>query len=188
MVDRPDWNFDNSGNAVVPADNLPAPAEVQRQIETMDGPPPTVKSTPNVPAKNVSKLADWNYDNQGNEKPRDSQGKYITASDAQLRAQWDKEGGFAQNAARVMQVEQTILGLSENAEALRSHIATLPESIQLKAADHLRLTASHGPLGGVLKFEAFCDSLSPSEWETFQGWWRKLSRGDQDAILGAISR
>jgi hypothetical protein len=41
--------------------------------------------------------------------------------------------------------------------------------------------------GGAIKFEMFINSLSPSEYQTFETWWRKLSRGDQDVILGTVS-
>jgi hypothetical protein len=34
----------------------------------------------------------------------------------------------------------------------------------------------------------FCDALSPSEWETFQGWWKKLSLADQNTILAVVSQ
>jgi hypothetical protein len=88
----------------------------------------------------------------------------------------------------VQAAEAKILSLSENPAALQAHVATLPQAIQLKAADVMRLSTGYGPSGGALKFGMFCDSLSPSEWETFKGWWQKLSRHDQDCILGAISR
>jgi len=42
--------------------------------------------------------------------------------------------------------------------------------------------------GGAIKFEMFINSLSPSEYKVFETWWRGLLRGDQDAILGAISQ
>ena len=146
--------------------------------------PPTVhyQDSPAVPVKkNWSGLPDWN-------QPRNEQGQFITKSDAELRQQWEKEGGYAQNVARVQAVEAKILSLSENPEALQSHIATLPEAIQLKAADVMRLPTGYGPDGGAIKLEIFLDSLSPSEWQTFEGWWRGLSRGNQDCILAAISR
>jgi len=78
--------------------------------------------------------------------------------------------------------------LSENPEALRNHVAQLPEAIQLKAADVMRLSTPYGKIGGAMKFDQFCESLTESEWQTFEKWWRGLSRGDQDAILAGISK
>ena len=58
MVERPNWNFDNSGNAVVPA--APSSAVILREMETQSGPSPeTAKAilgdeanvSPSVPAK-----------------------------------------------------------------------------------------------------------------------------------------
>jgi hypothetical protein len=88
----------------------------------------------------------------------------------------------------VLAVESAILNASENPQALQSHIATLPDDIQRKAADVMRLATAYGPpgVGGARKFEQFLDSLSPSELTTFENWWRGLSRGDQDVILGTI--
>ena len=56
-----------------------------------------------------------------------------------------------------------MLGLSENPAALQAHIATLPESIALKAADIMRLSTGCGPNGGVLKMEQFNNALTESE-------------------------
>ena len=81
-----------------------------------------------------------------------------------------------------------MLAASKDADWLKESISELPKEVQLKAADVMRLSTSYGPNGGVLKAEQFLNSLSPSEFSTFQKWWRDLSRGDQDAILGAISK
>jgi hypothetical protein len=89
----------------------------------------------------------------------------------------------------VLATEANILALSENAEALQAHIATLPDDIARVAADHLRLTpAGFSQVAGAQRFEQFLNALSESQFEAFGKWWRGLSRGDQDAILGAISR
>src|SRR5262245_16667724 len=183
-IQRDDWSgkFDNSGGALVPAET---PKDHQQIIAEMEAYPASVPatSTAPVPAKGrgFSGNPDWG-------PPRDqSSGRYISKSDAQLREQWDKEGGFEANAQRVVAVEQSILNLSENPAALQAHIATLPDAIARKAADYMRIS-TYGTQAAAIKFEGFLNSLSPSEFETFHNWWRKLSRSDQDAILGAISR
>ena len=120
-------------------------------------------------------------------RPRNEQGQFIAKDNAALRAQWEKEGGYATNAAKVMAVEATIISASSDAAALQAHAATLPEDIRLIAADHMRLATGYGRDAGSRKLGQFLDALSPSQFETFHKWWRGLSRGDQDAILGSIS-
>jgi hypothetical protein len=93
------------------------------------------------------------------ERPHNSQGQYITKSEADLHVQWQREGGFEANVARVQAVEAKILSLSENPQVLQNHIAPLPQSIQLKAADVMRLATGYRQ-GGALKFEQFINSLT----------------------------
>jgi hypothetical protein len=209
-IERPDWNLDNRGEPLAPStpseviiremETLPGPSEATKRAFADDAPGPVV-STQVRDAKGNIIRPDWNqkaptvYQKpEGNvtrpdwDKPRNEAGQFITKSESDLRETWAKEGGYEANVARVVAAENAILSLSDNPTALQNHIGTLPLDIQRKAADVMRLSASYGPLGGVFKFEQFCDSLSPSEWETFQGFWRKLSRGDQDAILAGISR
>ena len=57
-----------------------------------------------------------------------------------------------------------------------------------EATDPPEAAVGSGRDAGVRCFEQFLDALSPSEFETFRGWWGKLSRGDQDAILAGVSR
>jgi hypothetical protein len=71
---------------------------------------------------------------------------------------------------------------------LQRHLNELPDDIARKAADRMRLSTGYGRDGGAIKFEAFLNSLSPSEFETFHTWWPGLSRGDQDAIFGTVSQ
>src|SRR5262245_58404430 len=102
---------------------------------------PTVStSTAPVPArsKGFSGLPDWN------DKPRNSAGQFITKSEGELRAQWDKEGGLAQVAQTVMRKEAAMLSVAPSLEA---KIATLDKGFLMKAADHLRLGVSYGPTG-----------------------------------------
>ena len=160
-IDRPTFNYDNQGNSLVPtaADNLPAdPADTVKQVATMDRPPPTpVQSSAPVPAKrpgSFSNLPDWG-------PPRNESGQFITKSEAELRQQWDREGGFEQNVARVRQAESSMLALSPS---LQSHITSLPNDIALVAADHLRLSTGYGPEAGARRFEQFLDALTESQF------------------------
>jgi hypothetical protein len=212
-IERPDWNFDNSGAPAAPS--TPSTEIVVREMQTQDGPSEATKrafadDAPAVPAKlerdaqgrlvrpdwnkapavhheesprkNWSGLPDWGL-------ARDEQGRFLAKDDAALRAQWEKEGGYEQARDRVLATEANILALSENPQALQAHIATLPDDIVRVAADHLRLTpAGFSQVAGAQRFEQFLNALSESQFEAFGKWWRGLSRGDQDAILGAISR
>ena len=88
---------------------------------------------------------------------------------------------------RVLAAEQAILSMSENPQALQTAINELPKDIQRKAANIMRLSAGYKD-GGAMKWLQFEDSLTPSELNTFLGWWRKLSQGDRDAIELAMSK
>ena len=151
-------------------------------IENDPGPASVVTTTSNdiVPAKRRGidgiERADW-------DKPRDEQGRYLAKSDAELRAQWDREGGYAANAARVTAVETTILNASENPAALQNQVLpTLSASPPIICG-----STGYGRDAGSRKLGQFLDALSPSQFETFHKWWRGLSRSDQDNILGSIS-
>lgn len=85
-------------------------------------PPLTVHAQHDVPAK---LRPDWG-------KPRDESGRYITKSDAELRQQWEREGGNEANVAKVMATEQAILGLSDNPQALQVHVASLPVDFSVR--------------------------------------------------------
>ena len=71
---------------------------------------------------------------------------------------------------------------------LEQHIAGLDKNIALKVADHLRLSPGYGPNGVANWGEQFLNSLSTAEFETFNKWWRGLSRDAQDAILVGVSK
>jgi hypothetical protein len=192
-IDRPDWNFDNSGAPVAP--EMPSVQTVSDMIVRGEKPTQEIQRAfaehesglPADPLPTVPRDAKGNIVRQDWSQPRNESGQFITKSESELRQQWQREGGFEQNRDRVLATEAAILNLSANPLALQSHIATLPEAIQLKAADVMRLAPSYRE-GGAIKFGMFIDSLSPSEYQVFETWWRKLSRGDQDAILATISR
>ena len=186
----PDFNFDSSGNPVEP--EPVSHTELIKQIENSDGPSQSVAVLATseagydiAPAKRRGldgiEREDW-------DRPRNEQGQFLTKSEAELRATWQREGGADQAIAKVRSVEATIMAASSDATALQAHVATLPKDIALVAADHMRLATGHGRGAGARKFEQFCDALSPSQLETFTTFWRGLSRGDQDVILGAISK
>lgn len=64
------------------------------------------------------------------------------------------------------------MAASADPAALQAHVAQLPVDIQRVAADYMRLATGYGRDAGARKFEQFCDA----------------SRGNQDAILGGISK
>jgi hypothetical protein len=188
---RPDWGSggENRSNAVVTA--APSPEQVIREVATSDFPSLATQQLV-TPTASVPVVLEKIRDDRGNiirpDWSRNDRGQSLSKSDAELRAQWQKEGGFEQNMQRVMSVQAEILARSSDAAALSAHVEKLPADIQRKAADVMRLTTAYGPEGGALKFEQFLNSLSTSEFDTFHTWWRGLSRGDQDCILATISR
>src|SRR5262245_5993944 len=111
--------FDTSGNALVPA--MPSPDAVIAEVAAGNGPTEATQRAfaADVPAASHGDPApvpakrgidgimrqDWN-------KPRNEAGQFISKSANDLRQQWDKEGGYQANVARVQAVEATILGLS----------------------------------------------------------------------------
>jgi hypothetical protein len=212
-VERPDWNFDNSGNAVVPA--APSPDQVIHEMQTQSGPSPETtralaettpaSSTAPVPAardasgnivredwgkkpptvyaaperKNFSGLPDWG-------QARNEHGRFVTALEGELRQVWSEEGGYEVNRDRVLSVEHTMLSLSENPAALQTAMNELPNAIQLKAANIMRLSTGYGPNGGVMKLIQFEDSLTSSEQQQFKEWFAKLGEADQNAIIAGF--
>src|SRR5262245_35219507 len=48
-----------------------------------------------VKSKNFSGLPDW-------DKPRNEQGEFISKSDAEMRQQWEREGGYAVNGLKIL--------------------------------------------------------------------------------------
>lgn len=72
--------------------------------------------------KNISGLLDW-------DKPRNEQGQFLSKSDADLRATWQREGSADQAIAKVRAVEATIMAASPDAAALQSHITAVRHSI-----------------------------------------------------------
>jgi hypothetical protein len=211
MTDRHDWNFDYSGAAQA-APEMPSVQTVTNMIVRGEKPTPeitrafadnsttqvTSQPAASVPAKlerdskgniirpdwnqapvPVKKAGDWDYDNDGNAKPRDEQGRYITKSEAALRAQWEKEGTAASNIAKVLAAEQSMLAL---APSLQTQIASLPNDIQVVAADYLRLSPA-GFGRDDRRFGSFLDALSEDQFSTFQKWFAGLSADEQTSVL-----
>src|SRR5262245_31864453 len=87
-------------------------------------------TTAPVPAKRpgaFSNNPDWNV------PARNESGQFVSKSEGELRAQWDKEGGLAQVAQTVMRKEAAMLSVAPSLEA---KIATLDKGFLMKAADH----------------------------------------------------
>jgi hypothetical protein len=114
MVDRPDFNYDNSGNAVVPA----APQshdQLVKEIASAD--PAPVANATSAPAKirdDKGKIVrpDWSA-----EKPRNESGQFLSKDNAALRQQWAKEGGYRQRAtcARCRSSDDQCVTIAEGA-------------------------------------------------------------------------
>jgi hypothetical protein len=120
MIDRPAFNYDNSGNPIVPAEASVEHNALVKAIESSDG-PPHLWTLPRL-KKNISGLPDW-------DKPRNEQGQFLSKSDADLRATWQREGGADQAIAKVRAVEAKIMAASPDAAALQSHITAVRHSI-----------------------------------------------------------
>jgi hypothetical protein len=203
MIDRPDW--DKGGGEVAPA--MPTPDQVIHEVATQSQPSEATRrafadDAPVAPArytsdgKAVTIRHDWNHapvevkSKSFSGLPdwsRNEQGQFISTSQADVREAWSREGGFELNRDRVLAAEQSILSLSENPAVLQASIATLPEAVQLKAANIMRLSAGYKD-GGAGKWLQFESSLTPSELQTFMEFWRKLPQSDRDGIELAMSK
>jgi hypothetical protein len=140
-----DWGgkLDTSGNRIEPT--APSHQALIRAIEQDPGPPATAdKSTAVEPygykqdwgRKEVAVRGpkDWDYTPDGIERVRDAQGRYLSKSDAELRAQWAREGGIAHIAKTVMSKEQTMYAVAPSLQAkVTEH---LDKGFLMKAADH----------------------------------------------------
>src|SRR5215468_11321743 len=135
----------------------------------------TVHAQHDVPARSRT---DWG-------KPRDDSGRYVTKSEGEYRAHWEKEGGVAQVIQTVSRKEAAMLSVAPSIEA---KIATLDKGFLTKAVDHLRLSPSYGPDGFWRSVKQFEDSLSASERETWAKFCRPLDADEQAALIWAISK
>src|SRR5262245_42826219 len=121
-IERPDFSTicNAQGQDLVPAATSDTPQSHQQLIAEMEAYPASVPATPTapVPAKSrgFSGNPDW-------DQPRNAAGQFVTKSEGALREQWEREGGFEANVQRVLDAEQTILGMSENPAALQAHVA-----------------------------------------------------------------
>jgi hypothetical protein len=132
-----------------------------------------------VNRKSFSGLPDW-------DQPRNESGQFVSKTEGEMRAQWDREGGIDQVAKIVMQKEQVMYSVSPTLEAkVTEH---LDKAFLTKAADHLRLGVSYGPTGFWDSVARFEDSLSPSERDAWARFCRSLDADEQAALLHGISK
>jgi len=191
-----DWSsqFDSSGKTL--AAQAPSIAETSEAMAK--GLPATREQTeglgfdvaPTAPApdgrnavvkKGIDGIARADWD-----KPRNESGQYITATQAGLRETFQREGGFKLNRDRVLAAESSYISMSENPAELQAALGELPESIQIKAANIMRLSAGYRDAGAA-KWLQFEDSLTAAELQTFMKVWRELKQSDRDAIELAMS-
>lgn len=210
MVDRPDFStmFDASGNALVPADtpheqlisdieDEPSPIDPRRDVSP-SSPAPVKAGTELYPYKGdwgkqpatalaqvehgkvvqKSGLPDW-------DKPRGEDGRYLSKSETEMRASWDREMGSDRAIAQILATETAFVNASENPAALKAHIATLDRDVMLAAADYLRLSPA-GFGRWDTRFESFLNGLSEKQFAQFHTWWKGLTRADADNILHMI--
>jgi hypothetical protein len=210
MVERPNWNFDNSGGEIAPATPRPEqvihevatqsqPSEATRRAFADDANTRTVVSTlvrddkgriirpdwnQKVPVPAVSKDSsrpDWT-----DGKPRNETGQFVSKSEGELRSQWEREGGIAHVAQTVMTKETAMYSVAPSLESkVTEH---LDRGFLTKAADHLRLGVSYGPTGfwdSVARFEA---SLSPAERDAWAKFCRALNEDEQAALIYGMSK
>jgi hypothetical protein len=184
-IQRPDW----SGG--LPALATPTPEQVIHEVATQSQPSEATRrafaddapaTTAPVPAKRgIDGIMRQDWD-----KARNESGQFVSKTEGEMRAQWDKEGGFAHVAQVVTAKEQTMYSAAPSLEAkVTEH---LDRGFLMKAADHLRLGVSYGPTGlwdSVARFE---NSLSPSERDAWGKFCRSLNEDEQAALIYGMSK
>ena len=102
--------------------------------------------------------------------------------DPELKKTWEREGGYEQNLARAQAAATDILARSPDLEA---KFERLPESIQSKAFDHLRLGVAKGR--GIAAIAAFESRLTDQELAIYTNWVAGLTLEERRAIVGYLN-
>jgi hypothetical protein len=162
-----------------------------RKLPDWPGLPATVDSTVQVPTE---RHANWGNNRvstlealtpeENYSLDLDSPGQFRVTSDGfdpALRETWSREGGFEQNLVRAATAAQDILSRAPDPDTLQFKFdQQLPERIQNKIYDHLRIQPAKGR--GRAMIEAFERSLSDEDLDTFVDWFEALDDGEQRAI------
>lgn len=171
-IDRPDFStmFDARGNALVPADNLPAdPADTIKQIAAYDG----SGSTPDAPVpatttEPLGKRVDFGHDRQGREIPLTNEHGLPAEIAREMHASAD---GY--DAQLAMMQASAAKALAEMPPHFAEHFEKLSPGIQTKAYRALR-QYPHLDIYGLL--DKVQPTLTLSEMAEAQNWIKGLKR------------
>ena len=99
----------------------------------------------------------------------------------ELRATWEKEGGFEHNFAQAWGAASNILSRVSDPASLQARFDALPVSIQNKVFDQMRMPPARNRGAAALK--ALSARLTPAERQTFLTWVDGLSEEEDEAIM-----
>jgi hypothetical protein len=101
---------------------------------------------------------------------------------------WEREGGYQQNLARAQATATKILSVEGVGDLQEKFDAGLPQSIQNKVYDSLRLSPSHGPNAALMRLDQIEKSLTPDELATAEKWLKSLTPEQSRALLFGLGK
>jgi hypothetical protein len=100
-----------------------------------------------------------------------------------IRRSWEREGGVDFNLKAAQDRAGRILGAADDAPGLRAAFDGLPNGIQNKIFDCLRLSPRHGPDAALGMLDLIESQLTADERATAEAWLSKRTPGQRQAIL-----
>jgi hypothetical protein len=192
-IDRPQWGGDGSGRSSGVAvtdddagDNVVSlPARTDKREPRAPVVRPDWSQSDNLPAPTTNAPPAT----ERAEQRRDPDGRFAADPlghlDPELRERWDAEGGAEYHMQQAQGTAMRILGAVSDPEDLSAHFDTLPQSIQNKVFDVLRLSQSKRTTANdlLLTLELL---LTPDELATARTWVRQLAPEHHEAIIAGL--
>jgi hypothetical protein len=96
---------------------------------------------------------------------------------------WANEGGVEHNLKRAQENATRVLEAVPDAAGLQSAFDGLPDSIQTKVFDVLRLSPGRGRDAGFALLDRIERTLTPSELETAETWLKDLRPSSSTTLI-----
>jgi hypothetical protein len=148
-----------------------------------------------VPAEtgsdNANLAGDWGDGSRSSYLEEEATPEFLPANvgevevDPELRATWEKEGGYERNLAQAQAGAKNILECMESPKWFQARFDALPASIQLTVFDHLRMAPQRGRADAVL--DAIEQRLSPAEVNIFADFLERCSADELRAIRAYLN-
>jgi hypothetical protein len=204
-IERADWGPGGESRAVAPADNNAPTTNSPARFPgvSFDSEARWARERHEAPPKRP----DFNFDKQGREivqipkaipVPADQNplhpllrdgyvAEYAPTSGEVLEPllrTWDNEGGREALLTQAKSAASNVLDAAGNSSVrLLDHFDGLPDAIQTKAFDVMRLTPRQGEDGVLDRLDQFERSLTPQEWPIVERWAKQLTPAEWKAIV-----